>query len=81
MTTADSASFFTSEKFTLTIKDLTNRFDQVFLYSSNRSANMGLMALSDFKYGLVLMSRLRKTKKLTIKNIISRQPIDLLFYE
>ena len=81
MTGALGASFFTSKTFNATIKDLMGRFDQVFICSSNRNAQLGLMALLEFAPSVVMISGLRKTKKSDIKNIKSRQPIDLLFHD
>ena len=81
ITGATSSSFFTSKTFNTTIKDLAERFDQVFICTSNRNAQLGLMALLEFAPRLVMISGLRKTKKSDIKNIKSRQPIDLLFYD
>ncbi len=81
MNGANGAAFFTSKKFNTTIKELTNRFDQVFLCSSNRNAAAGLMALSEFAPCLVMISGLRRTKKFDIKNIKSRLPIDILFHD
>ena len=52
---ADGSSFFISKDFSANIKNLTNRFDQVFLCSSGRNAYSGLMALSEFSPGLVLI--------------------------
>ena len=57
------------------------RFDQVFICSSNKNAQLGLMALLEFAPGLVMIPGLRKTKKSDIKNIKSRQTIDLLFHD
>jgi len=81
ITGATSSLFFTSKTFNTTIKDLAGRFDQVFLCTSNRSSQLGLMALLEFEPSLVMISGLRKTKKSDIKNIKSRQPIDVLFYD
>ncbi len=81
MTGADGASFFTSTSFHSTITDLKDRFDQVFVSSSKSNAQLGLMALVEFAFGLVLISGLRKTKKIDIKNIRTEKSIDLLFYE
>ena len=81
ITGTDGSSFFTSKTFNTVIKDLAERFDQVFICTSNRSSQLGLMALSEFEHGLVIISRLRKTKKSDIKNIKSRQPIDLLLHD
>ena len=78
---ASEASFFTSKNFNKTIKDLAGRFDQVFLCSSNQNGHLGLMALSEFNPGLVIIAGLRRTKKININNKKTRQPIDILFYD
>lgn len=77
----NGASFLTSHDFGPKINDLTQRFDQVFLCASNKNAHLGLMALSEFFPGVVVISSLRKTKKIDIENIKTIQPIDLLFYD
>jgi len=81
ITGATGSSFFTSNTFNTTIKDLAERFDQVFICASNRNAQLGLMALLEFAPGLAMIAGLRKTKKSDIKNIKVRQHIDLLFYD
>ena len=81
LTETYGGSFFTSKTFNLTIKKLTERFDQVFVCTSNKNAQLGLMALSELSPSIVMISSLRKTKKNAIKNIKTRQPIDLLFYD
>ena len=78
---ATGSSFFTSKTFIKTLKDLAERFDQVFICTSTRNSQLGLMALLEFVPGLVMISGLRKTKKSDIKNIKSRQAIDILFYD
>ena len=78
---ANSSSFFTATAFNTTIEDLAKRFDQVIICTSNRNAQLGLMALLEFAPGLVMISGLRKTKKSDIKNIKARLPIDLLFHD
>ncbi len=75
------SSFFLSKTFNATIKDLAERFDQVFICTSNKNSQLGLMALLEFAPGIVIISGLRKTKKSDIKNIKSRQPVDLLFHD
>ena len=81
VTGAAGSMFFTSKIFNTTIKDLAERFDQVFICTSTRNSQLGLMALLQFAPSLVMISGLRKTKKSDIKNIKSRQPIDLLFHD
>ena len=78
---ATDSSFFTSKNFNTKLKDLAERFDQVFICASNKNAQLGLMALLEFAPSLVMISGLRKTKKSDIKNIKSRQTIDLLFHD
>lgn len=78
---ADGASFFTSKNFNSTIKELTSRFDQVYLCSSPRNGYTGLMALSEFDASLVMILGLRRTKRFDMQNIKTEKPIDLLFYE
>ena len=75
------ANLFKSKTFNVTIKDLSDRFDQVFRCTSNKNAKLGLLALSNNTPSLVMVASLRKTKKNDIKNIKIRQPIDLLLYE
>ena len=75
------ANLFKSKTFNVTIKDLSDRFDQVFICTSNKNAKLGLLALSNNTPSLVMVASLRKTKKNDIKNIKIRQPIDLLLYE
>ena len=76
-----SGSFFTSPGFSSTIKDLTNNFDQVFVCSSKNNVRLGLVALVQFNPSLVVISGLRKTKKLDIKSIRSQQSVDILLYD
>ena len=73
--------FFTSPNFNKTVKDLKNHFDQVFICSSGKNSNLGLMALGEFTPSLVLIAGLRSTRKLEIRKIETDQPIDLLFYD
>ena len=75
------ANLFKSKTFNVTIKELSDRFDQVFICTSNKNAKLGLLALSNNTPSLVMVASLRKTKKNDIKNIKIRQPIDLLLYE
>ena len=48
ITGAAGSSFFTSNTFNTTIKDLSKRFDQVFICTSNRNSQLGLIALLEF---------------------------------
>ena len=75
------SSFFTATTFNATIKELAERFDQVFICTNNRNSQLGLMALLEFAPSLVMISGLRKTKKSDITNIKAKMHIDLLFHD
>ena len=77
----DGVPFFISKDLNSSVKNLTARFDQVFVCASNKNANTGLMALSKFDPSLVVIASLRRTKKSDIQNIVSEHPIDILFYD
>ena len=62
MTEAEGDPLFTSTNFKLKIKELLDEFDQIFLCTSNRNAQLGLMALLDFTPALVVISGMRKQK-------------------
>ena len=81
ITGASGSLFFTSKTFNATIRDLAEGYDQVFICTSNKNVQLGLMALLEFAPGLAVTSGLRKTKKSNIKNIKSKQPIDVLFHD
>ena len=76
-----ASSFFTLNTFNARIKELAERFDQVFICTSSKNAQLGLMALIEFSPGLVMIAGLRKTNRSDIKKIKSRQPIDILFHD
>ena len=79
ITGTTGSSFFTSKTFSSIIQDLAGRFDQVFVCTSKKNSQLGLMALLEFAPSLVMISGLRKTKKADIRNIKSKQPIDFYF--
>ena len=73
--------FFTALNFSSTIEELIKSYDQVFICTDNENSLLGLMALKSFEPCLVALTRLRKTKRLTVNKIKSNQPVDILFYE
>ena len=77
----NGASFFTSSNFKSNIEKLMLVYDQVFVCSKEYDSILGLMALKDFNPCVVLLSRLRKTKKIDIKRITQNCPIDVLLYD
>ena len=74
------STFFRSINFEKQIKNLVSSYDQVIVCSDNQKSNAGLIALKPFDPALVVLTRLRKTKKNIIKNITSLHPITVLFY-
>ena len=74
-------SFFTSTKFKTRIETLMASYDQIFICASNKESFLGLMALKDLNPSIVLLARLKKTRRNDVKKIKANQPIDVLFYD
>ena len=72
---------FSSSTFNSTIKSFLATYDQVFICPKDNEAIVGLMALKDFDYSIVLLAGLRRTRKADIKKIKANKPIDILFYD
>ena len=81
MTGTKGSNFFTSKNFYSSLNDSINSFDQVFVCCGKSDAQLGLMVLMEFDPAIALIARLRKTKKIDIKNLKVKKPIDLLLYE
>ena len=77
---SSDGNFFRSISFEKQIKDLLASYDQVIISSDNQKSNAGLIALKPFDPTLVILTRLRKTKKRIMKNITALHPITVLFY-
>ena len=75
----DKHNSFTAKNFNLTIKNLLQEYDQVYICANKDEASTGIMALESFDTSTVVLSRLRKTKKIDITKFISHKPIDILF--
>ena len=60
---------------------MLSSYDKVFICSDNQNSVAGLIALKPFNPELVVLSRLRNTKKSIIEKIISIHPIRILFYD
>ena len=63
----DDEQIFTSLSFKANIKKLIETYDQVYVCSDDKEGALGLMALSGADPSLVLIARLRKTRKMDIK--------------
>ena len=75
------SAFFTSANFGTQMKALMDAYDQIFICSDDTKSNAGLMAVKSFNPALVLLTRLRKTKKANIQKIKSIHPVSILFYD
>ena len=75
------STFFTSANFGGQMRALMKAYDQIFICSDDAKSNVGLMALKSFDPALVLLTRLRKTKKANIQKIKSIHPVSVLFHD
>ena len=75
------SKFFTFANFEPQIKALLETYDQIFICSDDEKSNAGLMAVKSFEPALVLLTRLRKTKKANIQKIKSIHPVSILFHD
>ena len=63
------------------MKALMEAYDQIFICSDDEKSNVGLIAVKPFDPALVLLTRLRKTKKANIQKIKSIHPVSILFHD
>lgn len=75
------SAFFTSANFGPQMKALMDAYDQIFICSDDAKSNAGLMAIKSFNPALVVLTRLRKTKKANIQKIKSIHPVSILFHD
>jgi len=81
LTECDGASFFTSKNFKSTIESLLSAYDQIYISSDIQKSMAGLIALKPFDPSLVILSRLRKTTKVSIRKIVPMHPVSILFHD
>ena len=81
LTECGGASFFTSKNFKSTIESLLSAYDQVYISSDGQKSMAGLIALKPFDPSLVVLSRLRKTTKASIRKLLSMHPVSILFHD
>ena len=75
------SAFFTSANFERQMTALMEAYDKIFFCSEDATSNAGLMAIKSFSPALILLTRLRKTKKTNIKKIKSIHPVSILFHD
>ena len=63
------------------MRALIDAYDQIFICSDDAKSNAGLMAIKSFNPALILLTRMRKTKKANIQKIKSIHPISILFHD
>ena len=81
LTESEGASFFTTKNFNSTIENLLSAYDQVYISSDSQKSMAGLIALKPFDPSLVVLSRLRKTTKASLRKLFSMHPISILFHD
>ena len=81
VTECSGASFFTAKNFKNTIENLMSSYDQVYISSDSQKFMAGLIALRPFDPSLVVISRLRKTSKASIRKLVSMHPVSILFHD
>ena len=81
LTECGGASFFTTKNFKSTIESLLSTYDQVYISSDYNKSMAGLIALKPLDPSLVVLSRLRKTTKTSIRKLVSVHPVSILFHE
>ena len=79
--TNNGITFFTAADFKNKIEKLLEKYDQIFVCSSKEQGTAGLMALKQFNPKLVLLARLRKTRKVDLQKIKGIQPIGILLHD
>ena len=77
----NGSTFFTSSNFEENLNLLLSSYDQVFFCSNNHKDNLGLIALKPFNPGVVILTRLRKTKKDILRKINSIHFISVLLHD
>ena len=81
LTECGGTSFFTSKNFKKTIDSLLSAYDQVYISSDSQQSMAGLIALKSFNPSLVVLSRLRKTTKASIRKLVAMHPVSILFHD
>ncbi|MEE2999667.1 MAG: Wzz/FepE/Etk N-terminal domain-containing protein [Pseudomonadota bacterium] len=75
------SAFFTSANFGRQMKALLKAYDQIFICSEDEKSNAGLMAIKSLDPAIILVARLRKSKKANIQKIKSIHPVSILFHD
>ena len=63
------------------IQELLSKFDQIFICTHEREVFSKAKAFNQFSPTLVILSRIRRTRKKYIEMLRQNLPIEILFYE
>ena len=74
-------SFFASKALGEKIQELLSKFDQIFICTHEREVFSKAKAFNQFSPTLVILSRIRRTRKKYIEMLRQNLPIEILFYE
>ena len=74
-------SFFTSKILEERIQELLSKFDQIFICTNEKEVISKAKALNQFNPSLVILSRIRKTRKKYIEMLKQKLPIEIMFHE
>ena len=74
-------SFFTSKILGERIQELLSKFDQIFICTNEKEVISKAKALNQFNPSLVILSRIRKTRKKYIEMLKQKLSIEIMFYE
>ena len=74
-------AFFTSSNFKSNIQNLLDQFDQIYVCSDHKKAYASLAALEPFMPTIVLLTKIRKTKKSNLRRLLAAHPIGIAFNE
>ena len=74
-------AFFTSNVLQSKMKEFLSQFDQIFICTSDKEAFSRIRALEKFNPTLVLLSKIKKTRKKYIQMIKQALPIEVMLHE
>ena len=78
---SNGITFFTSSKFKSNIQHLFDNFDQIYFCSNNKESYASLNALKSFDPTIVLLTKIRKTRKASLRRLLAEYPIGIVFNE
>ena len=74
-------SFFSSKLLEKRVQELLSQFDQIFICIKDEEIFSKVRALNQFNPALVILSRIKKTRKAYIEMLKQKLPIEIMFHE